>query len=205
MSGNKQISKKKKVELREICEWVGYGDRVMDLGCGRGILLAELVNLKNVYALGVDSDFGKILRAVKRGVNVMHCDILTALKTFDDNSFDWIICSNTVSELENPKEIVEESLRVAKRGVIGFVNYGFWYNRLYLLFKGGRTVNKIYQKGWDSARPANQISVNSFKEFCEANDIKINRKHFLKGNWRAPCKFMPNLFAGYALFEISKK
>ena len=132
VSKNKPLSKKKKVELHEICEWVGEGDRVLDLGCGRGILLEELVNVKNVYALGVDLDFDKILRAVKRGVNVMHCDILTALKTFDDNSFDWIICSNTVSELENPNEIIEESLRVAKRVVIGFVNYGYWYNRLHI-------------------------------------------------------------------------
>ena len=197
--------KKRKVELRAISDWVSEGERVLDLGCGRGILLEELVNAKNVYALGVDLDFNKILRAVKRGINVMHCDILTALKTFDDNSFDWIICSRTLSELENTKVVIDESLRVAKRVVIGFVNYGYWYNRLHLGFKGRRTVNKVFENDWYCARPMNQISIVSFKEFCKKNDIVINRSHFLRGNWRTQCKFLPNLMAGYALFEISRK
>ena len=95
LAQKKSTSKKRKIELQAISEWVGEGDRVLDLGCGRGILLEELVNVKNVYALGVDLDFEKILRAVKRGINVMHCDIMTALKTFDDKSFDWIICSRS--------------------------------------------------------------------------------------------------------------
>lgn len=204
MQPKKSTTKKRKIELHAISEWVGDGERVLDLGCGRGILLEELVNAKSVYALGVDSDFEKILRAVKRGINVMHCDILTALKTFDDKSFDWIICSRTLTELENTKEVIDQSLRVGKRVVIGFVNYGYWYNRYHLTFKGRRTVNKIFDKDWSTARPMNQISIASFKEFCKKNDITINREHFLRGNWRTICKFLPNFFAGYALFEISK-
>lgn len=204
LAQKKSTTKKRKIELRAISERVGEGERVLDLGCGRGILLEELVNVKNIYALGVDLDFEKILRAVKRGINVMHCDILTALKTFDDKSFDWIICSRTLTELENTKAVIDESLRVGKRVVIGFVNYGYWYNRYHLAFKGRRTVNKIFDKDWSCARPMNQISIASFKEFCNKNDININREHFLRGNWRTECKFFPNLFAGYALFEISK-
>ncbi len=205
MPAKKTASKKRKVELQAIGEWVAQGERVLDLGCGRGILLEELVNSKGVYALGVDSDFEKILRAVKRGINVMHCDIMTAIETFADDSFDWVICSRTLSELENTDEVVRGALRVGRRVVIGFVNYGYWYNRLHLMFRGRRTVNKIFDHDWYSARPANEISIVSFKEYCRKNDILINREHFLRGNWRTPCRFMPNLMAGYALFEISKK
>ncbi|MBO5781732.1 MAG: methionine biosynthesis protein MetW, partial [Opitutales bacterium] len=101
--------------------------------------------------------------------------------------------------------VIDESLRVGKRVVIGFVNYGYWYNRLHLALKGRRTVNKVFENDWYCARPMNQISIVSFKEFCANNDIAINRSHFLRGNWRTQCKFLPNLMAGYALFEISKK
>lgn len=205
MADSKASLKKRKVELHAISEWVSEGERVLDLGCGRGILLEELVNAKNVYAVGVDNDFEKIVRAVKRGINVIHGDIISALQNFEDKSFDWVICSRTLPELENTHEVIGESLRVGKRVIVGFINYGFWYNRLFLLFKGRRTVNKIYDHDWDSARPTNEISVVSFKDFCNKNDIVINREHFLRANWRTPCKFFPNMMAGYALFEISQK
>ena len=200
----KLVSKKRKVELRAIADWVKEGESVLDLGCGRGILLEELVKLKNIYAVGIDSDFEKVVRCVKRGINVIHGDIVGELAAFGDKSFDWIICSRTLPELADTDLVIKESLRVAKRVAVGFINHGFWYNRLYLMLHGERTVNEVFPNSWDKSRPLNQISISSFKEYCKKNDIKINREHFLKGDWRSSCGFAPNLMAGYALFEISK-
>ena len=196
---------KRKVELESISDWVGRGESVLDLGCGRGILLSELMRLKDIYAVGVDSDFDKISRCMKRGVNAYHGDIMDALRTFDDNSFDWIICSRTLPELENAKEVVSEALRVGKRVAVGFVNHAYWRNRFNMAVRGERIVNEVFPAKWDSARPMNAISVNSFKEFCAENDIVVARSHFLRGDWERPCKFFPNLFSGYAIFEILKK
>ena len=193
-------SLKKKIELKAISEWVSRGESVLDLGCGRGILLAELVRLKDVYAVGVDMDFEKISHCIKRGVNAYHGDIMELLRSFGDNSFDWIVCSRTLPELENAGEVVFESWRVA----VGFVNYGYWQNRLSIALTGRRIVNEVYPEPWESSRPTNQISVNSFKEFCSKNDIRIHRRHFLRADWETPCAFMPNLMSGYAIFEISK-
>ena len=202
--GEDKSSLKKKIELRAISEWVSKGDSVLDLGCGRGILLAELVRLKDVYAVGVDMDFDKISRCIKRGVNAYHGDIMELLRSFDGDSFDWIVCSRTLPELENAREVVLESLRVARRVAVGFVNYGYWRNRLAVAVSGDRVVNEVYPERWESSRPTNQISVNSFKEFCAKNDIKIRRRHVLRADWETPCAFLPNLMAGYAIFEISK-
>ncbi len=198
-------SLKKKIELNAISEWVSEGDSVLDLGCGRGILLAELMRLKNVYAVGVDMDFEKISRCIKRGVNAYHGDIMELLASFENDSFDWIVCSRTLPELENAKQVVFESLRVARRVAVGFINYGYWRNRLAILATGNRVQNEVYPEPWESSRPTNQISVNSFKRFCIANDIKIHRRHFLRADWETPCSLMPNLRAGYAIFEISKE
>ncbi len=207
MSEDKNIKSlsKRKIELKSISEWVNEGDKVLDLGCGRGILLHELVRLKNVYGVGVDSDFDKIARAIKRGVNVYHGDILDALSSFDDNSFDWIICSRTLPELDNARNVVMEALRVGKRVAVGFVNHAYWRNRLSFAIRGERVVNEVFPSKWDTSRPMNPICVDSFKEFCSQNDINILRAQFLKGDWETPCSFMPNLFSGYAIFEISKE
>ena len=195
---------KKKIELKAINEWVGRGSRVLDLGCGRGILLRELMRTKDVYAVGVDSDFEKISLCIKKGVNAYHGDIMDLLSTFPDKSFDWIICSRTLPELENASEVIFKSLEVAESVAVGFVNYGYWRNRLGILLTGDRVVNEVYPDPWEKSRPTNPISVNSFRAFCKKNDIVIRREHFLRGDWETPCRRLPNLFSGYALFEISK-
>lgn len=202
---NAKSLSKRKIELKAISEWVGEGDRVLDLGCGRGILLSELMRQKNIYAVGVDTDFDKITRAIKRGVNAYHGDIMDLLSAFDDDSFDWIICSRTLPELDNARGVVTEALRVGKRVAVGFVNHAYWRNRISMSLTGDRIVNEVFPAKWDTARPMNAISVNSFKEFCAENDIKIMRSHFLRGDWERPCAFFPNLFSGYAIFEISKE
>ncbi len=195
---------KRKIELDAISEWVADGQSVLDLGCGRGILLSELMRKhKDIYAVGVDTDFVKITHCLRRGVNTYHGDIMDALNSFDDNSFDWIVCSRTLAELENAKEVIMKSLAVANRVAVGFINYGFWLNRLSVLFTGNRVVNKVFPEKWEESRPTSQISINDFKEFCRKNDIKINRAHYLTGDWRSVCTFLPNLFAGYAIFDIS--
>ena len=202
---NQKSLLKKKIELKAISEWVGEGQRVLDLGCGRGILLNALVERKNVYAVGVDSDFEKISLCIKKGVNAYHGDIMDMLSSFDDNSFDWIVCSRTLPELENASKVISESLRVARHVAVGFVNYAYWRNRLSVLFSGDRVVNEVYPDRWQASRPMNTISVNSFRHFCVSNNIKIVREHFLCGDWEKPCKILPNLFSGYALFDISKE
>ncbi len=196
---------KKKIELKAISEWVQEGQSVLDLGCGRGILLHELVARKNVYAVGVDSDFEKISLCIKKGINAYHGDIMDMLSSFGDNSFDWIICSRTLPELENASDVIFESLRVARCVAVGFVNYAYWRNRLGVFFTGDRVVNEVYPDRWEASRPMNPISVKSFKNFCKKNEITIRREHFLRGNWEIPCRILPNLFSGYALFEISKE
>lgn len=196
---------KRKIELSAIRSWIADASSVLDLGCGRGLLLEELMRTKRIYAVGVDLDFDKITRAIRRGVNVIHGDILKTANSFADKSFDWVVCSRTLPELGNPDAVIKEALRVGNHVAVGFVNYGFWLNRLKIAFSGSRVLNEVYPEEWSSAVPTNDISVESFEKYCADNGIVIEKRHFLKGNWQSPCKFMPNLFAGYAIFEISKK
>jgi methionine biosynthesis protein MetW len=101
---------KRQVDFHAIAQWVGKGERVLDLGCGRGVLLEYLKQKNQVYGIGVDIDFQKILSCIKRGVSAYQGDIKSFLNQFDDNSFDHVILSRTIDQLEEPDLIISKSL-----------------------------------------------------------------------------------------------
>ena len=196
-------TKKRQVDFQIIAQWVGRGERVLDLGCGRGILLEYLRQTKAVYGVGVDNDFDKILSCVKRGVSVYQGDVRETLSKFPDGAFDRVIFSRTVEHLEAPDSTLAESLRVGKRVTVGFVNRGFWVNRLNHFFYGRRSVNEVYPDPWYASLPSNPFSIHEFEAFCGERNIRVENKVHLSGNWRSRCPSWPNLLAGYALYDLS--
>ena len=176
---------------------------MLDLGCGRGVLLEYLKQKKSIYGVGVDIDFDKILSCVKRSVPAYQGDARTILATFPDGAFDRVIFSRTVEQLDDAGTILAEGLRVGKQVTVGFVNKGFWVNRLCTLFKGRRVINEVYPKPWYETQPTNSFSVNEFEEYCNARKLVIENRAFLAGDWRSECSVIPNLLAGYAIYDLS--
>src|SRR5690554_5989617 len=101
---------KRETDLQIVSDWVEQGARVLDLGCGRGILLEYLHQTRGIYGVGVDNDPQKILGCVKRGVNAYQGDIKQILSEFPDQYFDWVVCSRTLQELNKPKEVLFEAM-----------------------------------------------------------------------------------------------
>jgi methionine biosynthesis protein MetW len=194
---------KRETDLQIISSWISDGSRVLDLGCGRGIFLEHLTQSKGCYAVGVDSQLEKILGCVKRGVPAFHGDIGTMLSVFPDGYFDWVVCSRTLQELEEPQKVIKEALRVGKHFAVGFVNYGFWVNRFSILWHGRRVKNVVFPENWAESRPLNPLSVSDFEAFCQSSGIRIDRRHYLAGDWQTPCRFFPNLLSGYVLYAVS--
>ncbi len=195
---------KRTVDMQVIGEWVEPQSRVLDLGCGRGELMDYLVQAKQVYATGVDLDFGRISACVARGLSAYQGDMTEFMRAFPDRHFDRIICSRTVHELHDPAGVVLEALRVGSTVTVGFVNHGFWKNRLGALFGGRKVRNAVYTTVWHESRPANPLSIADFEDFCREKSIRIARRAHLLGDWRTPCRFRPNLFAGYALYDLAR-
>ncbi len=195
---------KRTVDMQIIGEWVEPGARVLDLGCGRGALLDYLVQTKQVSAVGVDLDFERITACVARGLSAYQGDMMKLMREFPDDHFDRVICSRTVQELGEPTGVIMEALRVGKALTVGFVNHGFWKNRLDTLLRGRKVRNDVYTTEWFESRPANPVSVADFEHFCDVKEIEIVRRAYLRGDWHTPSRVLPNLFSGYALYDLRR-
>ena len=195
---------KRTVDMQIIGDWVEPNTRVLDLGCGRGVLLDYLTQTKQVSGMGVDLDFAKISACVSRGLTAYQGDMTQFLRAFPEKHFDRVICSRTVQELADPTSVILEALRAGRALTVGFVNHGFWKNRLNTLVQGRKIRNEVYTTEWFESRPANPVTIADFEHFCEVKGIRIARKAHLAGDWHAPCRTLPNFFAGYALYDLAK-
>ncbi|HVU33121.1 MAG TPA: methionine biosynthesis protein MetW [Opitutaceae bacterium] len=195
---------KRSVDMQIIGDWVEPNTCVLDLGCGAGGLLDYLVQTKHVSAVGVDLDFAKITACVRRGLSAYQGDMIDFLRAFPDKHFDRVICSRTVQELDDPTTVIDEALRVGRALTVGFVNHGFWKNRFNMLLRGRKIRNEVYTTEWFESRPANPVTIADFEHFCAVKGIRIARRAHLAGNWRTPCRTLPNLFAGYALYDLAR-
>jgi methionine biosynthesis protein MetW len=190
--------------MQIIADWVEPRSRVLDLGCGRGVLLDSLVQTKDVFGVGVDLDFHKISLCIRRGVNAYQGDMMTFMRAFPDAYFDRVICSRTLEEVADPGAVIDQALRVGRAVTVGFVNHGYWKNRVDALFSGQKLRNDVYTTAWFESRPANPLSIADFEHFCTDRRIRPVRRALLRGDWKTPCRFRPNLFAGYALYDLTR-
>jgi methionine biosynthesis protein MetW len=195
---------KRTVDMQIIGDWVEPGTRVLDLGCGAGVLLDYLVQTKQVSGVGVDLDFAKISACVRRGLSVYQGDMTEFMRSFPEKHFDRVICSRTLHELADPTTVILEALRAGRTLTVGFVNHGFWKNRLNTLVQGRKIRNEVYTTEWFESHPANPLTIADFEHFCAVKRIRIARRAHLAGNWRSPCRTWPNLFAGYAVYDLAR-
>lgn len=194
---------KRSTDLQILSGWIEDGARVLDLGCGRGIFLEHLQRAKGCTVMGVDNSQKKVLGCVKRGVPVYQGDIDVALEQYDAGHFDWVVCSRTLQELDNPERMLEHATRVGRKVAVGFINMGFWLNRWHFLLHGNRIHNEVFPDPWYYSRPIQPVSIQAFRDFCKKKGIGVMREANLAGDWKSPVRYLANYRAGYALFELS--
>jgi methionine biosynthesis protein MetW len=195
---------KRTLDMQVLADWIQPGARVLDLGCGRGILLEFLVQTRKVKAYGVDLDFAKITACVKRGVSAYQGDMLAYMRALPDGHFDHVVCSRTLEEVPDPAAVLAEALRVGRAVTVGFANHGYWKNRYDAVFLGLKPRNPVYPQPWHKSRPANPATLADFQAFITAAGYRVARYAHLQGDWQTRCTFWPNLFAGYALYQLTR-
>jgi methionine biosynthesis protein MetW len=201
---SRPADRKRQTDFQLITDWIEPGDRILDLGCGRGVLLEHLVRTRGVRGIGVDPDLAKIQSCLKRGLSAYQGDAEHFMAEIPDGFFDWVILSRTLQELEHPSRVVAEALRVGRCLAVGFINHAYWRNRWALSCTGDRIVNEVFPRRWHESAPSNPVSVAAFESFCDASGYKVRERIYLRGDWKTPLTRLPNIRAGYALYALTR-
>lgn len=183
-----------------IGELIERNTKVLDLGCGDGELLAWLAESKSVDARGIEIAGPRVQRAIARGVSVFHGDIEEALADLPDQAFDYVILSQTLQETREPLKILKEMLRVGRRAIIAFPNFGHWTVRLSHLFTGGAPKTRLFPHDWYDSPNIHFLTVHDFESLAAAQGWKVERRIFLSGQRKVT--MLPNLLAEVAVFLV---
>ena len=192
----------KRSERAIIAGWVGNGKRVLDLGCGDGELLADLIAAHQVRGYGIDIADANVLACVKRGVNVIQSDLESGLAGFGDHSFDTVILSQTLQQIHRVETIINEMLRVGREVIVTFPNFAYWRHRVQLGLRGTMPVSKTLPYEWYNTPNVRMFTVREFDRFCADRGIDVIDREVLSVERRVTV--LPNLLGQLAFYRIRK-
>ncbi len=188
-------------DFQHIVDVIPENSRVLDLGCGDGSLLA-ILKQKKIMGLGIEKDEAEIYKCIEKGVVVHHGDLDGGLDHHLDKSFDYVILNQSIQETRNPGNVIKESLRIGKKVIVCFPNFGHWLIRLIVLVYGRTPVTKLLPYLWFNTPNLHFLSIVDFKEYCKSQNYKIEDSKFFSDKMKI--KIFPNFYAKLALFIISE-
>ncbi|MBM3679963.1 MAG: methionine biosynthesis protein MetW [Actinobacteria bacterium] len=193
-------------DLDVIASLVPPGARVLDLGCGDGALLEELMRRGN-DVLGVEISDDGVLACMARGVPVLQDDIDEGLGDLADDAFDIVIMSLTLQAVRNPALILREMHRVAGRGIVSFPNFGHWRLRAQLAAKGRMPVSPLLPYAWHETPNIRLCSITDFEALAGAEGFRVEQRILLDDGGRPVgglSERAPNLLAAGVVYLLNR-
>ena len=166
-------------------------------------LLEWLAANKGVEARGVELAGSKVQKAIARGVSVFQCDIDEGLADYPDQAFDYVILSQTLQETRHPRQVLREMLRVGRRAIVAFPNFGHWRTRLSMLFSGRAPRTKLFPYEWYDSPNIHFLTVEDFEALAALEELTVERRYFLAGHRKVGV--LPNLTAEVAVFLVHRR
>jgi methionine biosynthesis protein MetW len=164
-----------KQEFKIISDLVEKNTRVLDVGCGDGILMEYLKYNKEIDIRGIEISKDNVQKCLSKGLTVIEGDAEKDLLQFPDSSFDFVILSQTLQAFLNPEIVIKELLRVGKKAIVTIPNFGFWKVRLHLLIKGTMPITKNLPDEWYNTPNLHMCTIKDFYNFCENRKIKLDK------------------------------
>ncbi len=187
-------------DFATIAAWIRPESSVLDLGCGDGSLLRYLKDRFNVRGYGVEIDARNLLACMENGINVIQSDLESGLSGFEDESFDYVILSQTLQAMRNTENIIQEILRVGKEGIVSFPNFGYWKNRLQVA-AGHMPVSPSLPYQWYDTPNIHLCTLQDFEQLCYRHQVHILERRVMNNDRQIT--FFPNLFGMLAFYRFS--
>jgi methionine biosynthesis protein MetW len=198
-----------RIDLKVSTSFVTPGARVLDVGCGDGALLQLLEEEKQADGRGIELSQKGVNEAVARGLSVVQGDADHDLATYPDNAFDFVILSQTLQATHNPRLVLEELLRIGRKVVVSFPNFGHWRIRSQFVLNGRMPITDDLPYSWYDTPNIHFCTVRDFVTLVEAIDARIEAAVGLYGNGRTLNRSVPlalwNLIADQAVFLLSRR
>jgi methionine biosynthesis protein MetW len=189
--------------LRLVANLIEPGSRVLDLGCGEGELLDELIRHKDCQGTGMEVDPGEVLKAISKGIAVVEGNVDADLDVFDSNSFDVVVLSRTMQVLQSPEAVLRQMVRIAPKLVVSVPNFGWWGNRLRLA-RGRMPMSKDLPFDWFNSPNIRFTTLVDLQLLFDAVGLVIEQRTTLAPSGR-PLKHrdrLANLLAGAAIYSL---
>lgn len=206
MKTETEILQNTRFDLQIIATWIKPNTQVLDLGCGNGDLLDYLRKHKQVKGTGIEMSESKVARCIERGLTVLQGDFMEEVHDYPDQNFDYVILSQTLQQVMEPKMLIPELLRVGKRVIVSFPNFGHWMVRLQVLFTGHAPVTDQLPYEWYNTPNIRVITISDFKRFLRKTGVRLAREiainthhHDREGHIVKYCK---NIRATYGIMML---
>ena len=164
-----------KPEFQIISNFIEKNTRVLDVGCGDGILMEFLKKNKEIDIRGIEISKNNAQKCVGKGLSVIEGNAEKDLTQFPDSSFDFVILSQTLQAFLDPETVIKELLRIGKKAIVTVPNFGFWKVRLHLLIKGTMPITKNLPDEWYNTPNLHMCTIKDFYNFCHDRNIKLDK------------------------------
>ena len=195
-----------KKEFKVIANLLPNNSRVLDVGCGDGSLMNFLIKEKNIETRGLELDQNNVQECLNKGLTVIQGNAETELNQFPEQSFDYVVLSQTLQAFYKPDKVLSELLRIGRSVIVSIPNFGYWKVRTKLLFFGKMPVTKTLPNTWYNTPNLHMCTIKDLFNFCDEKNINIkkvvgvNEDHtslIKKGNLE-----IKNLFSKLGIFLI---
>lgn len=188
-------------EMQLIAALVPEGSRVLDLGCGDGALLAHLQATRGCTGYGIEILDANVLACIQRGVNVIQLNLEEGLAIFRDQSFDVVLQLDTLQHLRNTENMLRETARVGRLGIVSFPNFAHWRNRLSVA-RGHMPVTKVLPYEWYDTPNIRVGTYADFQRLARKGGLRILDAFGIQDG--ALVRHWPNLRASTAVFKFER-